>query len=240
MSYKERVYSAYVTSGQSGKNVKVGSINFESNRPYIVNMIKRFLPANKSVRIYDLACGHGVYMYFLKQKGYFNIAGVDVSHEQINLARELGIVEAEQGTINEFLKSKNESVDVFLLMDILEHLHFEELFLLLDEICRKANENATVIIHVPNAEGIYGMRIRYGDVTHELCFSPKSIKQILSVIGFRVVSVYEDKPVVHGFVSFIRRCIWELGTLPHRVMLMAETGEKHFVLSQNMLVVARK
>jgi hypothetical protein len=97
-----------------------------------------------------------------------------------------------------------------------------------------------VVIHVPNAEGIFGMRIRYGDLTHENCFTPQSINQALMACGFDGMACFEDKPIVHGLKSFIRFVLWEVLSLPYRLLLIAETGNTKMILSQNMLVVAKK
>ena len=68
------------------------------------------------------------------------------------------------------------------------------------------------------------MKIRYGDFTHELAFTPKSASQVFRVAGFREVRCFEDKPRVHGLTSLARRIIWDVGTLPSRLLLAAETG----------------
>jgi hypothetical protein len=46
--------------------------------------------------------------------------------------------------------------------------------------------------------------------------------------------------VVHGLKSFFRRLLWDVLTILPRLLLTAETGQRRSVLSQNMLVVARK
>jgi hypothetical protein len=43
---------------------------------------------------------------------------------------------------------------------------------------------------------------------------------------------------VHGVRSLVRRVLWEAGTLPHRVLLAAETGTWGSILSQNLVVRA--
>jgi hypothetical protein len=67
-----------------------------------------------------------------------------------------------------------------------------------------------------------------------------SARQCFTTIGFQEAKCYEDRPIIHGAISCARRVIWDLGTLFPRLLLMAETGESQFVLSQNMLVVAVK
>jgi 2-polyprenyl-3-methyl-5-hydroxy-6-metoxy-1,4-benzoquinol methylase len=138
-----------------------------------------------------------------------------------------------------FLKEQNKAFDVVFLMDILEHLEKGELLALLDQVYVSLRNDGIIIIHVPNAEGLFGMRIRYGDLTHENCFTSRSIEQALNACGFHHVKCFEDKPVIHGAKSLIRRILWELLTATSRLLLTAETGFTHHILSQNMLVVAK-
>jgi SAM-dependent methyltransferase len=246
MSWKSRLYDGYVSSGQASVE-QDSSIaidleqHFASRATYIRSVIARHLPQDHSARIVDLACGHGAFLYFLRTAGYSNISGCDISAEQIELAHKLGILEAKCSDISSEVQDiAPGSVDAVIMMDILEHLENDELFAILDHIFVVMKTGGTFVAHVPNAEGLYGMRIRYGDLTHERAFGPKSAEQLLRTIGFRNVQCFEDRPKVHGVKSLIRRILWDAGTLPHRLLLSAETGGRDFVLSQNMLITARK
>jgi SAM-dependent methyltransferase len=239
--WKSRLYDSYVSSHQAAFELRpTAEEMFHPRKAFINSIISKYLPADRSAYILDLGCGHGAFLYFLEKAGYRNIKGIDVSAEQIELAQRLGISEAKQGRLEDFLCSERDGcVDVVLAMDILEHLNHEELFETVDHIRRILKRNGLCIAHVPNAEGIYGMRIRYGDLTHEQAFTAQSASQLFLALGFSEVACYEDKPVVHGLKSLVRRMIWGAGTLPHRALLLAETGTSAAILSQNMLIKAR-
>jgi 2-polyprenyl-3-methyl-5-hydroxy-6-metoxy-1,4-benzoquinol methylase len=239
-SWKTRLYDSYVSSGQAGNTNRLSQEPAQLFRPreaYIRQAIARHLPQDREARILDLGCGHGAFLYFLSRAGYTHIAGVDTSSEQIELAHRLGIPQAEMGCIAEFLGGReDQSVDAILLMDVIEHLTRQELFDLLDDVYRVLAPGGICLVHAPNAEGIHGMRIRYGDLTHEAAFTASSASQIFRCIGFRAVQAYEDNPVVHGFKSLARRIIWDCLTLPDRLLLFAETGAPGAILSQNFLI----
>jgi cyclopropane fatty-acyl-phospholipid synthase-like methyltransferase len=179
-------------------------------------------------------------LYFLQRAGYNNIVGVDVSEEQIAVASRLEISSATCASLEDFLTAQSDaSVDAVLAIDILEHLTRREVMEVLDAVRRVLKPGGRCIAHVPNSDGLYGMRIRYGDFTHELAFNPSSARQVFRVAGFREVRCFEDKPRVHGFLSLARRIIWDVGTLPARLLLAAETGATGAVLSQNMMIEAK-
>lgn len=238
--WKQRLYDSYISSGQAGENIHWEDGPNIGDTSYSTQLIKKHLPDKKDISIADLACGHGVLLYCLKKLGYNNVIGVDISPEQVNLAHELGLKEVTCQNITNFLKNKESIFDVIFLFDILEHLSKNQLCDLLDQVSDSLKQNGTVIIHIPNAEGIFGMRIRYGDLTHENCFTPQSIRQVLSVCGFDNIECFEDTPVIHGIKSLIRYIMWKLLTVPFRLLLAAETGVTNQVLSQNMLVIAKK
>ncbi len=238
--WKNKLYESYVSTKQTATAVDEQAGLSLSGYPQLEHVIREHVPADRSIRMADLGCGHGALVFCLKALGYKNVEGVDVSSEQVALAHRLGAEEVRQGDLIEFMRTRSMTYDVLFLMDVLEHLSKQEVLDLLDLVRAALKDGGRAIIHVPNAEGIFGMRVRYGDFTHELCFTPQSIKQVLLACKFQDIAVYEDKPLVHGTMSLIRSALWRVLTLRERLLLLAETGATGHVLSQNMLVVAKK
>ncbi len=244
--WKDRLYQVYVSSGQAapraiGDDRATADEILRPHAPHVTRFIARHMPADRRARIVDLGCGDGILLHFLARAGYQDIVGLEQSAEQIARARRLGLRQVQQGDIQGFLDdTPDASVDVVLLMDVLEHLRRDELFSTLDGVFRVLRPGGECLAHLPNAEGIAGMRIRYGDFTHEQAFTARSARQVFRAIGFRQVRCFEDRPVVHGPVSLLRRVIWDVGTLPRRLLLAAETGERGFIVSQTFLAKAVK
>lgn len=239
-NWKTRLYKYYVSSGQARPSTGSTTL-FASRSLYIKYIIKNYVPKNADAHILDIGAGYGAYIYFLKQAGYSNLVGVDTSEEQVQVAHELGVEEIQQADLLQYLNTIEDQVfDAILMIDILEHLEQQKLFDTLDEVYRVLCPGGRCIIHIPNAEGLYGMRVRYGDFTHIQAFTPKSIEQVLQVVGFTGIQCFEDKPMSCGLKGVLRRFAWELGTLYPRILLTIETGNRRFVLSQNMLVVVSK
>ena len=245
-SWRRRLYDSYVSSGQAAQRpVSERELSpYEVYGPFAAqtrHFIARYLPPNREARVVDLGCGDGLLVHFLLEAGYQQVSGVDLSPQQIARAHRMGLLQLRQGDIDGFLAAlPPESVDVVLAIDIFEHLTRSELFRVLDAVFRVLSPNGVCVAHVPNAEGLYGLRVRYGDLTHEQAFTERSAGQLFRTVGFRQVASFEDKPVMHGVTSVVRRLLWEVGTLPHRVLLAAETGEWGARLSQNIVVRAVK
>lgn len=235
--WKSEFYKKYSTYFGTKFPVDLTKIS----RPYGRHIIKSCFPINKDARILDMGCGKGGFIQVALEYGYSNILGVDVSDEDVSFAHEMGIHQVKQGEIVEYLNlTESETFDVVLYLDVIEHFIRPEILTILKESYRILKPGGVIIIHVPNAEGFFGSRIRYSDITHEQAFTSKSLSQILTYSGFKSFKCFEDKPLFHSIVSTIRRVIWEVSTLPIRLIHAAETGVFTVSLSQNILFRAIK
>jgi 2-polyprenyl-3-methyl-5-hydroxy-6-metoxy-1,4-benzoquinol methylase len=238
--WKQRLYAGYVSTGQAvGHGAAPARFDAQRYR-HITAMLRRVLPAQRDARVLDMACGHGPLLNCAKALGYTHLAGVDVSAEQVALARRLGLAEVVCQGLQEYLAAHAGRFDIVFAMDVLEHLTPPELLACLDAVALALKPGGRVVIHVPNAEGLFGMRMRYGDLTHETAFTATSMTQLLRATGFAGIECHEERPHVHGLSSAVRHLLWRAMTLPTRLLMAAETGAFGQLLSQNMLVTATR
>jgi SAM-dependent methyltransferase len=229
---RQRLYDSYVSDFTNQTKVKM--------EPYYKWLIKRIGLNDRNISILDFACGNGSLLYFLKSLGYKNIKGVDISKEQVQVAHSIGLFEVENIDGKEFLSADLKYYDMIFLMDILEHFTKGEIMECLDLFYSKLKANGQLVVHIPNAEGTFGMSVFHGDLTHEQCFTQSSIIQILRLAGFTDIKCFEEHPVIHGIISLVRFIIWYVGLIPTRLLYMAESGNRNVILSKGLLVVAVK
>jgi SAM-dependent methyltransferase len=146
-----------------------------------------------------------------------------------------------EGDILEYLGSTpDESQDVVVTFDVVEHFTRDELLPFVDEVHRVLKSGGRWLIHTPNGESPLSNRIRYGDLTHEQAFTRTSLGQLLLSSGFRSLECYEDAPVIHGAASAVRFVLWKVIRTMLRLYLAVETGNfgRTAIFTQNLLAVA--
>lgn len=238
-SWKARLYEQY-TSGHVVPEGEQPRAQLAARMPYLKRLVQKHFPADRSVRILDLGCGYGALLAALRDAGYKNISGVDVSAEQIAAACPLGEFDITCADLLAYLRTQpDENFDLIAALDVLEHFTREELLTVVDEVARVLHRGGRFIVHVPNGEAIAPGVVRYGDLTHELAFTPASLRQLANACGLKAVEFIEDRPVAHGMVSSMRAFLWWLMTINFRILRMAETGcnYREPILSQNLLAV---
>ena len=243
MSYKDELYTKYVSGYKSHYQEDVTLNTLKSRAILWRRQYGKFLPDNKESEIIDLGCGYGSIVWWLQQSGYKNARGIDLSAEQLETGRKLGITNIEQGDIKESLKEKKECFDVIFARDILEHFSKKEVFEVLSLGSRSLKENGLVIIQVPNAESPFGGRNRYGDFTHEVAFTGTSISQLLRAAGFDQVRVFPHEPKFWPDPGSLTRLIlWQFVKAFYKFLLWVELGQLSRVsqVSLNIIVVAIK
>ena len=241
IDYRERLYSDYYSSQVNAG--KPGHLTLaRTNLPWAKRLISRVIPVERGIRLVDLGCGYGRLLFGLKSLGYTNCLGIDGSESQLEVGRQLGLEPLILSDIETFLrKTADQSFDVVTAIDVFEHLKRSELIETLDQILRILRPNGRLVLHVPNAEGIFGNRIRYDDLTHETAFTKTSLRQVLCACGFSAVECYEDEPIPHGFVSGARYILWQLCRSFFVFLHCVETGQfawNAILLTQNMTAMA--
>lgn len=242
MNYRDRIYSNYVKA----RNLPLAPDSLEGlapRSPYLRKLFRKHFPADRSVEVLDLGCGHGALIHFARRAGYTNIRGVDSSPEQVAAARRLGIEGVEEGDLLATLAAQTDgSLDVVVAFDVIEHFMRDELLDFVDHVHRVMRPGGRWIIHTPNGESPFSGRMRYWDLTHELAFTRTSISQVLLSSGFSKVQCFEDAPIPHGLTSTIRWLLWQVIRSGLRLYLAAETGDtaSSAIFSQNFLIVADK
>ncbi len=199
-------------------------------------ILKQF---NKDVRILELGCGRGIFLEFLINNEFKNVFGIDVSKEQIDIAKTQNLNVEEIGVLK-YLKDNDEKFELIFAIDLIEHFHKDELIPLFEGIYNNLRIGGAFVFHTPNGLGINANRIIYGDLTHSTIFTPNSAMQILKLVGFNEIKFFETEPYAKDVNGTLRLLLWKIVKLFFNVIRLIETGGTEKILTQNFIGYAKK
>lgn len=100
---------------------------FTARRAILVRLVRQLIPESRDVTIVDVGCGTGANIAALG--GMYNCLGIDTSKEAIELAQarfpEITFI---CGHAPKDLSPMEDSIDAFLLLDVLEHIESDRDF----------------------------------------------------------------------------------------------------------------
>jgi 2-polyprenyl-3-methyl-5-hydroxy-6-metoxy-1,4-benzoquinol methylase len=199
-------------------------------------ILKKF---RKDVRILELGCGRGIFLEFLIDNGYNNVFGIDISKEQIDIAKAQNL-NVKEISVLEYLQSNNEKFDVIFAIDFVEHFKKDELIPMFEGIYNNLNNCGAFIFHTPNGLGINANRMIYGDLTHSTIFTPNSVFQVLKLVGFDKIEFFETEPYAKNVNGTLRLLLWKTVKLFSNIIRLIETGGTEKILTQNFIGFSKK
>jgi SAM-dependent methyltransferase len=230
---RDRLYGAYVTQ-HSGRGSP------DATRLMYRRDIRPMLPPPSAGPVVDIGCGSGHLVRCLLADRY-DAEGIDVSPEQVALAREAGLRQVQQGDFLSLLLDRPGQLAAVTATDLLEHLTKQEVLTAFDAVAASLRPGGRFIARVPNAVSPFGGHVRYGDFTHETWFTALSIRQLAAAAGFGPVEVSGCPPTVHGIASAARVAIWKPVSGLFKLALAAETGTvRGHIVTQNLTFAARR
>ena len=237
--FRNELYGKYVSTFKafiSSESPKIFRSEFKIFRRRYLKLIQGF---SNDAAIIDIGCGTGNVLRFLKEEGFGNIYGIDISEQQVNNARSKHL-NADVIDIFDFLKTNKRKFDLIFVMDVVEHFLKDELFDFFIGINSILNENGVLIIHTPNGDGLFPNHIIYGDLTHLTIFNPNSLSQILRLTGFKEIEFYETGPTAKNIFGFVRLFLWKIIKIFIKSIRIIETGSTEKILTQDFICKAKK
>ena len=220
--YRSRIYETYA-SGFEEVDLHFDEATAERWGRNYEFYLRGWLPRDKEAAILDGACGGGYLLHFLKSKGYANLTGIDISGEQVGLARQVcgNVIE---GDVLDYLSYTADRYDLIIGLDMVEHYGKNEVIPFLEGCGKTLNPNGRIILQTPNSNSPWGAMYRYGDFSHEVIFNPKVLGHLLKIAGFEKLEAREAGPVVHGIKSAVRYGLWRTMRLMLKACHYIETG----------------
>lgn len=199
---------------------------------------KRYLPLLEDIPrdepVLEIGCGPGLMLEYLRSHGFRSLEGIDLSEEQIEIAKAHGL-DARTADVFEFLESAKERYAAILAIDFVEHFSKEELMRLVPNIQGALRPGGHLILQTPNGGGLLPHSVVYGDLTHLTIFTPNSLTQLLRLWGFDEFRFSETGPVAKNVKGRLRSLAWAAARQCANAIRIAETGAGQDIWTANMI-----
>jgi len=164
----------------------------------LINVKNTILPSiykvNGKTKVLDIGCATGNFLKKCREKFGCDVYGVEIDKGAADYARDHNGINIYNG---EFLNNNFPSnyFDCITTWWFLEHTHSPRR--VMEETHRILKKDSVAVIGVPNARSIgryvfhdkwYG----YDTPRHLYIFSPRTIRQLLDQVGFKVISIKHD------------------------------------------------
>lgn len=207
--YRELLYNDYFNS-QSGRTFQLNiEKKLQTESRILTKEILPLLPSDKNINILDMGCGFGSLIYTLKQNGYKNLKGIDLSEGQVKVAHEIGLPEVELQDLLPYLKNHSGTFDVITGIDIIEHFSKDELVEVIMCVKNALKPNGIAIFRTPNLDAPFATLFSNGDFTHENYLNYSSANQVMLSLGFKNIEVLNSFMETQGFAKeLFRKTMW--------------------------------
>jgi 2-polyprenyl-3-methyl-5-hydroxy-6-metoxy-1,4-benzoquinol methylase len=237
MSYREELFANYRTvQALPAKPDLAGADHWgQAYDTYL----RGWLPANAEARIADIACGNGYLLRFFLKRGYRHVQGVDISAEQLAVARQIcEHVQLQNGT--EFMLKHPATFDLITALDLIEHLTKDELLKFLRAAHGALRPGGRLVLQTPNCASPQGIAVRHADFTHEIGLTPNSLAWLLRLTGYENHEAREQGPVCRGLKSSVRWLLWRMLRLTFIARDLIESGSAQQVYTRVFVASATK
>lgn len=156
-----------------------------TERGYFYNrVVLPWLPSDRSSKLVEIACGHGSFLCWLRDRGYKETIGIDSSKEQIALAAQTGTSVELDDAIAWVAKQPDSSLDAIIAIDFAEHISKDDFMDFLQHCHRTLKPGGKIIMRLPNGDSPFvGMNL-FNDITHVWTYTPNCLESLGRMIGF--------------------------------------------------------
>ena len=241
--YRDTLYQNYHTtqSGRASRRDKQVQFNIEKNQ-FKHEILPLLKGVDKSAIICDVGCGSGSMLSVLADAGYINAFGVDVSPEQVELAKDMGVSKVHCQDFFEYIKENEVQCDVVLGMDIIEHFTKTELVGFLKKMRESLKPKGRVLFRTPNLDAPMATVFAHGDFTHENYINQSSAEQVMLSCSFTKVRVFGSlMRTAKPLKEFFRKMVYAVMRFRLQLLLFATArSTKGVLFSPNLVIEARK
>ncbi len=197
------------------------------------------------MKVLDVGCGDGHYLYYLQEQGCADLTGIDSSQDRLDRCQKQIKGQFECADAFQWLENCSNQYDLVVCNHMIEHFTDEPLFYLLELLVKVTKKGGSILLTTPNACTPWAGYNHYSDLTHVRLFTPESLTQLLSLYGL-TSTCYPEAAVPYDAGTFLRWVLWKIREvflkLDFRIQVGGTRGRQKtpFLVSPNIFAIAQK
>jgi len=211
------------------------------NNYYKKNYLK-YLNKNKQISILEIGCWMWHFWYFLKNEWYDNYFWIDLDKNNIEQCKIIWLNNVIVEDMFVYLdKINNDSIDIVVMNDIIEHIDWNVIVSFLKLIKTKLIKDWKVIIKTCNCNNIYWLSSFFSDFTHLVWYTSWKLQHVWMLAWYNKVEnfnlyLYFNIPVIDYIFNLPFYIIYKIKYL--QFLINWRTWQK--VFSKNILSIFYK
>lgn len=143
---------------------------------------KYFSNLDKNAKILDIGCGTGGNIQLLKEN-YENIIGIDNNDFALQYCKEKGLDNVIKGNLPDSIDVEDNSIDLILLFDVLEHIEEDEKSL--SVLKNKLKNGGHILLTVPAFPFLWSKHDE--GFHHKRRYKLKQLKKMFESLDFKII-----------------------------------------------------
>lgn len=184
-----KIYQDYIEWKQWGEQSFAKLTPY--NKAYFQAEIS-MLDLGKNPSVIEIGYGNGEFLSFC-QENKWKVCGTEVNEGLVDIAKKFGF---ESYSPDQLQSISDETFDLAVGFDVLEHIPVEEHLNFLNGILSKLKNGGVLLLRFPNADSPLGLPNQYGDLTHCSHVGSGLIRSYANILRCRVLHIKgEARPI---------------------------------------------
>jgi len=160
-----------------------------------------YIPSHNSAKYphLDIGCGRGEFLYNLKTNNHKSI-GIDINSLEIVTLLNDGF-DVKHIDMQTYLKSDTAVFSSISALQVIEHLEYKELKILLELSFKKLKKNGVLILETINPHNEVAFNSFYMDETHKRPLPPEMVAFLMQWYGFKNIKFVFTSPMPEEYRS---------------------------------------
>lgn len=150
--------------------------------------------SDPSMSVLEIGCGTGIFLRYLKARGFKDVVAVDTDTGLREVLDDLGEYDIQltdaAGSLERIGAARFDRVALF---DVAEHLQVSDLVALMKSIHRVLKPGGRVVLRSPNCGSPWGLKMHFDTFDHVTPITSGRLRELATATGFEVFRIFGSR-----------------------------------------------